>query len=78
MDRRERYRKWWEGKLCRKAHTDRPFKRVVNIVFYGPPSFFSGFLDLVFEDGTMERIAPVHAFRPRKFDVEVKEEFGLS
>lgn len=68
------YEGWWLGKMCRKAHSEKPFKKVVSIQYIGPPSFVYGFIILHFEDGTEETIAPEGKFRPRKKDVEVQED----
>lgn len=72
------YRGWWVGKLCRLAGSSKPFKRVIDIDLYGPPSFVYGTVVLCYEDGTDEHVSCGNAFKPRKKDVEVKEEPELS
>ena len=71
---RERYLKWWRGKLCKPVGSLQPFKRVVDVEVSGPPSFVYGFATLIFEDGTSANIYQGEAFRPRKCDVLVKDE----
>lgn len=65
----ERYKRWWLGKMCRVCQ-EKPFKKVVDVKWYGPPSGFYGDIGLVFEDQT-ETIVPHNKFKPRKSDVEV-------
>ena len=70
----EAYRRWWLGKRCR-VYTDREFKRVTDVIWYGPPSGVYGFVKLVYDDGTVEIVSPGRdVFRPRKSDVEVDAE----
>jgi len=75
IDIRERYERWWLGKYCRQSYSQNdPFKKVVKINMYGPPSFVYGTVEFVFEDGTTMIIYHGNAFRPRKSDVAVKGE----
>ena len=55
--------------MCRVCQ-EKPFKKVVDVKWYGPPSGFYGDIGLVFEDQT-ETIVPHNKFKPRKSDVEV-------
>jgi hypothetical protein len=70
----EKYESWWKGKLCRPAGTRKHFKRVKCVVVIGPPSFVHGDAWLVYEDDTEDAVRQGDAFRPRKKDIEVKEE----
>jgi len=71
----ECYSRWWHGKLCRQAGSRQAFRRVVRVQWCGPPSGVYGFVVLHYEDGDRDDIsAPLSGFRPRKTDVEVKEE----
>ncbi len=80
-DARSRYLSWWEGKYCRVAKLGDgrgvgEFKKVVDVICYGPPSFVYGSAELVYEDGSRENITTPDnrdAFRPRKKDVEVQD-----
>lgn len=74
MNPRERYCRWWEGKLCRRVGSNKPFKRVIEVECVGPPSFVYGTVILHYEDETSEHVLCGNAFKPRKTDVEVKEE----
>ena len=76
----ERYRRWWVGKLCRPMKSSSDFKRVKDVDFFGPPSEFCGSAVLVYEDGTEETVVPTNpnAYKPRKMDVEIKEEIQVS
>ena len=67
------YQRWWHGKLCR-TQSDRKFKRVVEVQCLGPPSMVYGGVTLHFEDGTYDNVYYGQKHRPRKIDVEVKEE----
>lgn len=73
-DVRERYERWWLGKYCKPVSLIMPFKKVVKINMYGPPSFVYGVAELVFDDGTSRMINHGNAFKPRKKDVLVKPE----
>lgn len=75
-DIEDRYRTWWLGKLVRRAGSDSEFKRVIGLEFIAPPSGFVGVVELKFSDDSKRLIAPLktNAYRPRKKDLEVKEE----
>ena len=69
-----KYRKWWIGKYCRlTGQIHKEFKKVIDLVFYSPPSGFCGSVELIYEDGSIDNISQGNAFRPRKRDVEIKE-----
>ena len=70
-DCRERYLRWWLGKEVRFNAGD-PFKKVIRIHLVGPEHFAWGRVMFLFEDGTV-RYVPTMAMRPRKWDVQVKE-----
>jgi len=72
-DHRQRYLKWWKGKLCRPFGSTGPFRRVTGVLMHGPPSFVYGCAELLYEDGIAENIYHGDAFKPRKMDVEVKD-----
>ena len=65
-----RYRRWWQGKLC-KDSTMGVFRLVTDIRVVGNPSFVYGNAYFVFEDGTEHSIFTT-SYVPRKYDVEVK------
>lgn len=68
---RIRYRKWWQGKLCRPVGSNGAFKLVTDVKTIGSPSFFYGIAYLVYSDGTEAAIC-TEAFIPRKCDVEIQ------
>lgn len=72
---RERYERWWLGKYCRPvAYSSEPFKKVIKISLFGPPSFVYGNITFHYEDGTEHIVAGADdAYRPRRCDVEIKE-----
>ena len=73
----ERYERWWVGNLCRLVGSGAPFRRVVSLNIYGPPSLFNAVVELVYEDKTIEAVTcGVNAYRPRKKDVEILKEDG--
>lgn len=67
---KERYERWWAGKLCRVRYCQAEYKRVASVNVYGPPSFVYGCAELVFEDGTT-RMVSTQKFRPGRAEVEV-------
>jgi len=68
----ERYERWWVGNLCRLVGGGAPFRRVVSLNIYGPPSLFNAVVELVYEGGITETVdCGVNAYRPRKKDVEI-------
>lgn len=73
-EHQERYERWWKGKLCRFALRGGEFKRVTKVELVGPHSFVYGSVWLHFEGGEKAAVPCGDAFKPRKFDVEVKEE----
>lgn len=77
----EKYNEWWLGKLVilPLCFNQEP-KRVREIRLYGPPSFVSGEVELVFEDGSEQLInTPPGVYKPRKQDViVVKEEISVN
>jgi len=70
-DYQERYERWWLKKDVR-FHDGDPWKRCTGVTLIGPPSFVYGCVELEFADGA-KRIIPTKAFRPRKWDVQVRE-----
>lgn len=66
----ERYRKWWQGKICKDISMSE-FRLVKDINVVGNPSFVYGNGYFVFEDGSKHAIA-TNSYVPRKYDVEVK------
>ena len=77
IEARERYLRWWKGKLVKPpmAQDDDPRwpKRVIDVEVYGPPSFVYGGATLIFDDGTEHNIV-THSFVPRKKDMIVVED----
>jgi len=71
-DARDRYLNWWRGKYCRVVGSTQEFKKVVDVIVWGPPSYVYGGGELLYEDGTRD-LLPAWSFRPRKRDVEVRE-----
>jgi hypothetical protein len=71
-DHQKKYEKWWLGKHCRLAGSNRRFKLVKDINLFGPPSFVYGSVELVFADNSAECVYHGQSFKPRKKDVEVK------
>lgn len=69
-----KYERWWLGKYCRLRFSMGPFRKVIKIKLFGPPSFVYGTVELTFEDGEIVNVCTVHSFRPRKYDVEVKDD----
>jgi hypothetical protein len=49
------------------------FRKCTSVKAIGPPSFVYGSAQMYFEDGSKEFISST-AFRPRKCDVEIKED----
>lgn len=72
----QRYNEWWVGKRCRTAHGLGPFRKVVAVNVYGPPSYVYGTAELVFAGGRTQTITSP-AYRPRKCDVEVEANKAL-
>lgn len=69
---RDRYERWWLGKLCRASSLE-PYRKVKRIELVGPPSFVYGDVWLEFDDG--EKVCvPHHGMKPTKADVDVCEE----
>lgn len=66
---RDVYIKWWVGKMCRTNHSS-AYKKVADVITYGPPSYVYGTAVLVYEDGTEENISH-RGKRPTKKDVHV-------
>ena len=65
------YKQWWVGQRARPANYKCPFRRVVDVRWYGPPSGVYGTAELVYEDGAAQVVStPAH--RPRKCDVEIE------
>ena len=65
------YRRWWLGKRVRAAiDPTAPFRLVVGVKWFGPPSGVYGTVELTF-DGGEKRMVQTTAYRPRKKDIEV-------
>jgi len=67
-----RYERWWLHKDVRFNDGD-PWKRVTKVTLVGPPSFVYGSVWLTFADGAEQHVPCGNAFRPRKWDVQVRE-----
>lgn len=66
------YLDWWVGKYCRlNNQIDHEYKKVVDVITYGPPSYVYGTAVLVMEDGEEVNISH-RGKRPTKGDVEIK------
>jgi hypothetical protein len=87
MIAKERYERWWLRKYCRPANQpNKPFKKVVRIEMCGSPSFVYGQITFHYDDGGEDIISGGatenigyggfrnQAYKPRKCDVEVKED----
>ncbi|CAL2095828.1 protein of unknown function [Tenacibaculum sp. 190524A02b] len=68
---KETYKRWWVGKYC-KVPGDYQYKKVIDVVVYGPRSFVYGGASLVFEDLSNRPIRTT-AFKPRKKDILIKQ-----
>lgn len=67
----ETYKRWWVGKYC-KVPGDLKYKKVIDVVVYGPKSFVYGGASLVFEDLSKRPITTT-AFKPLKKDVLIRK-----
>uniref|UniRef100_A0A6H1ZXT8 Uncharacterized protein n=1 Tax=viral metagenome TaxID=1070528 RepID=A0A6H1ZXT8_9ZZZZ len=75
QDMQYTYEKWWLHKLCRLSGRGGEFERVVKVEFHAPPSGVYGEVRLHTEDGSFFVYHGL-SFRPRKKDIEVKQELS--